>query len=182
MQKLFLYILPLVFLGYCSRPPVAVKTETEGDNSTQYAVSGRVEIRSSYCGGARPSQEMLDEYAIPKPAKDFVLVIRSGEVNDFGVPIAKTVTTDEEGHYSTELPAGTYCLALVEKAQQPDYSKLDSKTYQVNEPCSKEWLNKCELTFQVEEGPVTGLHLLLRKRCFQANFNPCIAYNGPLPP
>ena len=188
MRKILIYILPLILLGYCSKPNSTVRNNQEKNEAPQtnpgqeFAVSGRVEVSGSYCGGARPTQEMEEEARRPKPFAHRELVIRSGENNDFSVPIIKRVKTDVEGKWKTMLPPGTYCLALGEKAEQPDYSTLNKDMYQVNETCNKEWLNKCEVTFEVKDAPVSGLHLGLNRRCFQANFNPCVMYIGPLPP
>ena len=178
MQKLLIFLIPLIFLGYCSR----YRPIENPKQLNTFSVSGKVEYTEPYCGGARPTQEMVAELQKPKPFANLELVIRAGDRHDPEAPGIKLLKTDAQGQFETELPNGTYCIVLKEKADKPDYSKLSSEMYQVAEPCNENWMKECEITFEVKDAPVSGLALTLHKRCFQVDFNPCVMYIGPMPP
>ncbi len=66
---------------------------------------GTILNTQSYCGGARPPQELLNELATPKPYGNRSLVfVHTTSHKEY------TFTTDEHGHYEVELPLGKYEL------------------------------------------------------------------------
>jgi hypothetical protein len=66
---------------------------------------GTITNTQSYCGGARPPQELLTELATPKPYGNHLLVfVHTGSQKEY------SFITDEHGHYEVELPLGKYEL------------------------------------------------------------------------
>lgn len=61
-----------------------------------------VSYTSSYCGGARPNDEMLAEMLKPKPYVDKKMIVVSGKGK------AYKVKTDAKGGFKIKLPQGTY--------------------------------------------------------------------------
>jgi hypothetical protein len=75
-----------------------------------YKVSGTVTATYSYCGGARPSDEMLAELNRPKPMAEKKLFVKAGNSNSKNEAIIKSFNTDAYGRFNIELPKGTYCI------------------------------------------------------------------------
>src|SRR5687767_12559298 len=62
--------------------PVQTAPKKANPNAKKsFTVSGKVEHTYSYCGGARPSPEMLAEYQTPKPFGGKKFYVRKGKVN-----------------------------------------------------------------------------------------------------
>lgn len=70
--------------------------------SQKMAVTGQINFKQSYCGGARPSAEILAQATKSKPYADKMVMIVSqkGKVD--------SVKTDANGTFKTTLKAGTY--------------------------------------------------------------------------
>ncbi|MFN8397369.1 MAG: hypothetical protein U0176_22290 [Bacteroidia bacterium] len=151
-------------------------------NAKRFAVTGRILLQTSYCGGAAPSDEILAEYEKPKPYGSQPLLIRSGKTNALGTAMVTRTTTAADGTFKLDLPAGTYCLVIAEKEgpRQPGFYQLE--TIAVDKACDNKWLNTCDISFTVADKPVSGLRLTLQKKCFIDQLSPCLSYSGPLPP
>jgi hypothetical protein len=78
-------------------------------------IVGLIENNQSYCGGAAPPQELLDELAIFHASANQTFYIRKGNFNTPFTPVYKTFTTDALGNYSVQLPAGNYAVISEEK-------------------------------------------------------------------
>jgi hypothetical protein len=79
------------------------------------SVSGTVFYTASYCGGAAPSREMLDNAQKPHPLANYTLIARSGTTNRLGSNMVAKTTTDADGRFEFHLPRGTFCIVLGEK-------------------------------------------------------------------
>jgi hypothetical protein len=146
-----------------------------------FAVTGHILIQGSYCGGAAPSKEMEEEARRPKPYAKQPLLIREGKANALGTAMVTRTTTDANGDFKVDLPAGSYCLVLAEKERTRDAGFYNLTYMQVDKPCDTRWLNTCDITFTVADRPVSGLRLTLQKKCFIESLSPCITYTGPKP-
>ena len=89
-----------------TRPAISLKT---------YTVTGKVTQTYSYCGGAAPPKDLLDEMATPVafPGKRFY--IRPGVTNNSNVKIVKSFTTAEDGSFSIQLAPGIYAVIVEEQ-------------------------------------------------------------------
>src|SRR4051812_11044433 len=82
-------------------------------------VSGKVTQTSSYCGGARPSEEMMEQYNKPKPYAGKIFYVRKGKENNKKAVVLKFIS-DSAGNFSFQLPAGSYCIIQQEQLKSPD--------------------------------------------------------------
>ena len=96
----------------------ASATDTQGNRETMKKayfnvpagadISGRVLQTSSYCGGAAPPPELLQELATPKPLANKTLYIKNGTANSNSPSLP--FTSDSEGRFTLALSAGAYCI------------------------------------------------------------------------
>lgn len=107
-----------------------------------------------YCGGARPSKEMIEESEKPKPYSDrkVILVSSKGKVD--------SATTDKDGNIKRKLKPGTY--KLYEPWRYYKRNQTGEKLFNYDKEClAKEWtksfmeviVSKTTLT-QKSESPI----------------------------
>jgi hypothetical protein len=147
-------------------------------------VSGVVTETRSYCGGARPSDEMLAELATPKPAVNKVIYIKMGEENSFDSKVILRLTTDEHGKFHAKLRPGKYLVVDSAKADTCYYNRLLT-TYKdrttnyepIDVSCLKEWYLKPDGVFEVAEKGSGDIHINFQINC--PEYLPCARYRGP---
>ncbi len=157
-------------------------------SSRTRVLSGRVVQTSSYCGGANPSQEILEELRKQKPYPNKTLFVRAGTVNDLAKPILQRFASDAEGNFKISLPPGDYCIveeAKKDKPAAPDFSKENEElaksggggeAYRLTSlECLKQWSGTCDKTIKVEKRNVTGMVIEFHHGC-----NPPCVKGGPL--
>ena len=150
----------------------------------KHAVSGIITHTRSFCGGARPTDEMLEKFNTPQPLAGKKLYIRSGAVNNLKKRIIQTIVSDSTGHFTVYLPAGTYCLIQepqIKKLNVEPYRKSQSQFITLDEACLKRWWSECLLTFTVGSSGRNDLKINFNAPCF-TDGTPCLEYNGPMPP
>lgn len=119
MKRIYLlWVVAAVLVG-CS--PKLTGGNGTGSDKKMAVYYGTIQYTESYCGGARPPEELLKQYATPKPFASGTLRFKHTETGT-----EYTVITDEHGHYEAELPAGNYVIhpALRQTDQggySPDY-------------------------------------------------------------
>lgn len=162
---------------------------TDSIHKKTFQLSGNITFTSDYCGGARPSENMLERLATPTPYQGKVFYIRSGERNNLNSPILYTVVTDSTGHYSVSLPPGNYCMIdefrkdtsfildvyKRDPTLQPNYLVVHDKE------CLQNWFNSCFYGFTILDTDVSNINFNIHRSCFRPEGVPCIDYNGPLP-
>src|SRR5687768_11984069 len=94
------------------------------ETSAAHSFSGLVTQTSSYCGGARPSEEILEEYNKPKPYIGKVLHVREGKDNVSGGKVVLRIVTNDSGYFSGSLPPGSYCIVQEEQLKPLDISSI----------------------------------------------------------
>ena len=129
---------------------------------SQEDVSGSVTFKNHYCGGARPSDEMLDGYEKQYPLKSSTILLKSKKQKDKTIEI----TTDKKGNFNLQLEPGTY-----------DYYMTESYNKEMN--CSfksdcKKWLKQCFGQIKIKEEKYSGYKILFDFEC-----NPCEPNNRP---
>ena len=116
MKQIYLFcVLAVVFVA-CS-PKLTDGNGTTSDKKMA-VYYGTIQYTESYCGGARPPEELLKQYATPKPFASGTL-----RFQDTATGKEYSVVTDEHGHYEAELPAGNYVIhPVLRSADQGGYS------------------------------------------------------------
>lgn len=111
-------------------------------------VKGTIMHTRTYCGGAAPSEDMIDKMKkeIPFANHNFVVKKTTTDVNS--APIFKDFTTDEKGNFSISLPKGNYSVFIQEKTQ--DYEKGIMAQFGRSENC-KTWKNTADFTLNVSK-------------------------------
>ncbi len=87
---------------------------------------------SDYCGGAAPSEEMLEELKTPQPMGRIIFYIVKGSKHSYKA--YKRVLTSEMGDVELSLPKGKY--AIFSEKQMKKFVKLNDSETQL-------WDNKC---------------------------------------
>ena len=82
-----------------------------GDAGGSPPASGAVRVEvfetSHYCGGAAPPPELARP--VRRPLGNATFLVRSGTRNTNTPPVVE-VTTDANGRFDLDVPAGTYCI------------------------------------------------------------------------
>ncbi len=147
-----------------------------------FVVSGMVEQTSSYCGGARPSQAMLDRLATPTPYPNKKFYIKRGNINCTEAKVVTSFTTDSTGRFSIRLKSGTYSIIVEEQLYPIDLKKYENANPEVDRQCLDEWWAKPYYLLVVKNKNINELKFIFHHRCFVKSDIPCITYKGPLPP
>jgi hypothetical protein len=150
-------------------------------SKTVHTLSGHVQQRSLYCGGARPTQQMIDSLTklVPYPNKSFY--VKKGTTNSIEEKVIESFTTDQRGYFSIELPAGTYAIILEEQLKEIDPKKYQTAHQKVDIQCLLAWWQKPYAVVEVGNQSTDSLQFLFTHRCFLKTDIPCITYDGPLP-
>jgi hypothetical protein len=162
----------------CSVSSLMCTTSKQGVK-TKFQVSGSIMQTVSYCGGAQPSQEILDSCNTPKGIPFEKLFVKRGLQNGENSTIVDTILANAAGNFSIDLPAGNYCL--VEEWKSKSYQlPLKSKDQTIDSACYKNLYNTCDFQLSVTNKNIENIKILFHRKCV---FNqPCISYHGPLPP
>lgn len=173
--------LALLFLSATcnkSKPKEIIKN----DNS-KYVVKGQLLIANPYCGGAAPPRDRRNE---PIAFGNQEVLIKKGNENTGYIEDVIRIKTNEDGSFELKLPKGAYCLIRDYKNQPfEDFYKAFAKDYdrfyeKKGKECYENWWKSCDLSFVVQD---TAIHIghTFHKNCFVGE-NPCIVYEGPMPP
>jgi exonuclease III len=119
------------------------------------SISGKVVFTNGYCGGARPSKEMEEEFKKEFPLKSSTILLKNKES---GKHIK--INTGDDGNFSAELESGVYDYFMTEK-----YSKTMGASFRSS--CDK-WLKRCFGQLKVVSGKTKGYKLNFGFGC-----NPC---------
>ena len=171
-----------LFLPILASCLIACGSAIKAGPQTGKRVVGLVEVHKRYCGGARPSPEQERGTFKPMPAATFFVV--EGEINPASKSAVARFTTNEEGNFEVHLPVGTYSVMHIDK-QLPyqTFRQKNAATGQHHqdkeEACFEAWYNSADFVLTVRQD--TNVVLTYRSRCHTGT-NPCIRYDGPIPP
>lgn len=154
----------------------------ENNPKDTYTVSGSVRQTSSYCGGANPPKELLQQLATPMPYPGKTFYIKKGAVNDLTMPVVTSFTTDSNGHFSTRLPAGTYAILVKEQLTEINAADYQTNTLSVDKECLAAWWKKPYYLLEIKQQEVASLNFVFHHRCYISSDIPCITYHGPMAP
>lgn len=141
-------------------------------------VAGSIMQTVSYCGGASPSQKILDSCNTPKGIPFGKLFIKSGLTNIEGAPIIHEIKADSNGNFSIYLAAGNYCL-LEEWKSKPFKLPLNSTNETVDSACFRKLYHAADFNLKVSNKSIRHIKFIFHRTC---PYNqPCISYHRPLP-
>jgi hypothetical protein len=130
-------------------------------------VCGLSELGDVNCGGARRPLNP------PVPDAGRGLAVRAGEVNDPAVPIAASTRTDDQGRFTLELDAGTWCI--IEEAKADESSLAAWESAGAASSCLESWARLCDAVVRVGREPTPEVQLFFQRHC---GAGPCF----PAPP
>ena len=172
-MNLFLTYLIIGFLA--SNPTVEKKISQ--------TISGTITTSGSYCGGAAPSEEMLQSVQVTRPMSGFMIYIKKGAKNKLLSCIVDSTCTDSSGNYSFDLSPGKYVLLQKNQLNKDVFEKYkQSKWTQVDLECMQMWWEKGLTSITVDSESINNLNFHFQKRCFIPLSVPCLRYTGPYPP
>ncbi len=144
------------------------------------SISIQVTQTSDYCGGAAPSEEILQEMKKPSPCLQKMIYLKSGTKNSSSLPILDSAKTDEWGRVKFKINKRlNYCIVESWKAwpfKKPDPTEFIQWDY----VCLQQAYEKPD--YLIKSGTLlkNTIQLNYHKSCF---YNPfCGNYSGPLPP
>ena len=173
-MKYFLPILTFLFLISCGTKKNQVENEkTISVINTELKIT----VHVPYCGGARPTDEMLNKY---KPVtKSFILASDN--------KYERLVKSNELGVITLALPVGKYHLKELYKNVSFDEFYAKEKESKGNfievgsSECYKKWWQKNVIDFEITDSTTSlTANGMLYSNCYTKN--PCDKYTGPYAP
>lgn len=166
---------------YKEKKLISAPVLISGEKLKTYAISGKVTQVFAYCGGAAPSEEMLERLAKPVAYAGKKFFIRLGKINRVNAKIIKSFTTGKNGEFSFRLAPGTYSIILEEQFNLIKVGDVANEFMQVDEKCLEEWWSKPFYLLKVKNKNISELNFNFHHQCFISFDIPCITYVGPQP-
>lgn len=140
---------------------ISLHTETGNNYINNDVKAGKVikvsvMFKNTYCGGAAPSQSILDQYKTEYPLTNTTILLQDTSGNGKTIKIR----TNSKGVFKTKLCAGTYNYFMTEK-----YNK--NLGFDFNSSCD-EWLKRSFGQITIVAGQKDGYKILFDYGC-----NPC---------
>lgn len=153
----------------------SVATSTEA----VYTVKIQLEDHHPYCGGAYPTPEQERGYYTPISNQKYYLLQDVAESSK-----RVEVYLNAEGEADTELTKGCYLIYHADKLLRfEEFYAKRNLTYELtkneDEACYRKWYETADFKFEVVSD--TSLRFIYQGRCF-VGVNPCLNYEGPMPP
>lgn len=188
-QKIFIF-LTVIFFSCQAKTSIPAKEPNEKmtsqdvvkKESISFTISGKVQQVTPYCGGARPTQEMLDRMAKPVPYPGKKFYVKAGKVNNLKAKIVASFISGNLGDFSIQLAPGTYSFLLEEQLHEINPQDYENENQKVDAQCLKEWWLQPYYLLEVKDKNVVDLNFIFSRRCFISVDLPCITYTGPFPP
>lgn len=167
---------------------VNAQENVQKQDTEKFNVEISITRTSAYCGGARPTPEMIAELQTPKPFPAKNLYLKKGERNTFTTKIIRAITSDNSGKVHLLLPPGKYFI-VDELKKDTSYYNLLKRQYSsptdqysaIDMLCLKKWYEQPDLIFEIKSGDeVINLIVNFHKNCSWKEI-PCIEFKGPLP-
>jgi hypothetical protein len=169
MRLLPILLLCLTFASSCL-------AQKKGGSIT---IKGKVTTTADYCGGAAPSEEMLERLRTPQPAVRKVILVKYGTVNAENLRVVKRIVTDSNGHFSVTLKKGFDYQFVEEWKAQPFRVPANTEFVKWDAAClQKRYATPDAVCRKKQRGGTVDMNF--HQPCF---FHPyCGGYSGPLPP
>lgn len=173
-------LIPIICLAFLSFNLVNSEKKAK-----KVSVSGTVTQTRNYCGGARPSDEIINQLRTPRPVSGKKIYIKKGEVNSPDSKVILTLRTDANGNFKAKLRPGKYLVVDSLKKDMTHYNML-LKTYKnqtasyepIDTTCLKEWFATPAGTFEVIQTGAKDININFLITCRDV---PCAGFRGPYP-
>lgn len=145
-------------------------------------ITGKVEIHTPYCGGAKPTPEV--EKGTLSPYANQLFYVKTVMNNDKGKLTVTTFKTDENGLFSFKVKKGNYVILHEDKVLTFDaYKGKFSTTTErflkyVGDEAAKQIYESADFALEANESKL--MNFKYQSRCFSL-MNPLLKYVGPLP-
>jgi len=148
-----------------------------------FMVRGKITQTSDFCGGARPSDEVMQDMQKARLYAGKTLYIRKGKSNDLRQPIVMKFLSDSAGRFTIMLKPGVYSIVQPEQLKKLDMKKIYSgPNIEPDMSCLKEWWSKAYFVLEIKDKNIDGLEFNFHHKCFIEGDVPCLNYTGPMPP
>lgn len=160
-------------------------TSTLKHRGRRRIITGRIVETRQWCGGANPSDEILEMLRKEAPVANKTFYARGGSMNSAKQAVLLQFTTDTQGNFKISLPPGDYCIVEESKKDEsgmPDVSKLneklpESQKYQLASPnCLQKWWRTCDYNLKVGKQNLKDVVIRFQRTC-----NPPCILGGPRP-
>lgn len=150
-------------------------------------VKGVLNQTYSYCGGARPPDELLLELAKPKPLPYHKLYLKKHTTSIIDAIIIDSIKTDQNGRFRLKIPNGNYVIVDSIYKNRWHYNQLirfilnEKELYsQLDSNCLLNRFNTPLLNFKISKKNQELKAITIHKNC-DYNKIPCVNYKGVLP-
>lgn len=185
LKTIILALLPALLFMNCKTSDTKGNPTITDSKGKMQTVSGKVMLTKSYCGGAAPSHEMLEEMRQPHPYSGLKLIFKNGNENTLRPKMTFETTTKADGTYEIEIPSGTWCILHPWQADESElnhYRNLNSPEMQVDVDCLESNWHACLRIVEIFDAPLESVDFEFHESCFHPIGIPCLNYSGPMPP
>lgn len=143
-------------------------------DTTTFAVNGRVLVNTTFCGGAYPSGEMLEEMKKHHPRQGVKIFVKGDSINTDSLPVLYKAVTDGWGRFAFRMRPGHYSIYIDEQGGSSKFNpSLYAPGVTVNTALYKKWWQTPQLTFTVT-GDMKLRDLLFTQGCDVQTLCPAI--------
>lgn len=147
---------------------------------SKVCIKGYVTSTEDYCGGARPSDEMLQDLSTPKPFANKVIYVKMGTVNKNSNKTVKKLTTDANGRFSVMLSPGNTYYFIEEWKAKVFVTPKNTRELVWDIPCLRKRYASPDFVIKLKKGANPEVQINYHQNC---SHNPyCGQFSGPLPP
>ena len=151
----------IIFINSC------VSDKSEKKEIDLKSVAGKIVQTGVYCGGANPSQEMLEYIYSERHFSNKKMYIREGINNELSKPIIKEFSSNEEGNFEIDLAQGKYCIISETKKERLNLSYfLIGPCLQVKSMgCLESWWHNCDKILEVGNEYIKNFTIKFEQIC-----------------
>ena len=162
--------------------------DSVASKAKKYVVEISVTSTARFCGGIKPSPEMIRVIQTPRALVQKKLYIKRGDKNTFKSEVILETCTDTLGKLKLLLPPGRYLIVDELKKDRIYYNSLIKRHLQatkeyspIDRICLRNWFEQPDFVFEVTNSDSSLLTLNFQMPCSWDEI-PCIQYYGPKPP
>jgi hypothetical protein len=149
------------------------------NSSKKLEVKGTIQTHQPYCGGAKPSEEMMKGTTTFSANQTFYLKPGLSHVKE--TPVFMSFQTDENGQFEIKIPAGDYVVLSQDKIDSFEtylkkYKVTSTYVEYLGEDCSKRNYDAADFILRVKSD--TTVVYTYKSKCHTGT-NPCVRYTGP---
>lgn len=169
----------LIFILACLGITLVTQAQTKG--RPQFVeIQGLVTQTADYCGGARPTEEILEELSKPKPLANHIIYVKLGWFNESAKPVYRKIRCDQNGRFRIKLRVGASYSFLDEWKGTPFVAPANSEFVTWDIACLRDRYARPDYLLKVKKKNNPLVSIQLNKPCFYKPY--CGQYSGPVPP